>query len=140
MKETPSLLLCGKSPRQVMQLLGTEFGRNLVGEEFWSRIWLHTTEGRHVVADDCRFPNEVRAIQRRDGVTLRVMRPGHVATEHSSHASETALDGFVADFVVLNDSTRSDLIDRVEAVIQEYSRARAAEKTFPVAYSPSAAE
>jgi hypothetical protein len=65
LKEVPDESLCGKSPRQFMQLLGTEFGRELIGPDFWVRQWRAAVEkeclieGRGlIVADDVRFPNE----------------------------------------------------------------------------------
>src|SRR6266550_5970312 len=41
LKELPCDLLGGKSPREFMQLLGTEFGRNLIDRNLWIRAWEH---------------------------------------------------------------------------------------------------
>ena len=53
-KEHPCSLLLNKTPRYAMQTLGTEWGRELIGENIWTHIWkCHVTEllvqGRKVV-------------------------------------------------------------------------------------------
>ena len=68
LKETPCDLLCGKTPRQAMQLLGTEWGRDLISPDFWVSAWSAAVDRAltggaiGIVADDCRFLNEVAAI------------------------------------------------------------------------------
>jgi hypothetical protein len=121
-KEEPMMLLCWKSPRQVMQTLGTEWGRNLVGANLWVGAWAYSCEGRRVVADDVRFENEVHAIKRRDGVTIRVIRPGHSITSNE-HASENNLDGYIADYVIMNTGTREELRSEICRVMREYQNA-----------------
>src|SRR5690606_21287800 len=62
-KELPCALLSGKTPRHAMQTLGTEWGRNCIGENFWVDLWTyHASQHERVVVDDCRFANEARAI------------------------------------------------------------------------------
>lgn len=89
LKETPCDLLCGKTPRQAMQWLGTEFGRDMIGPDLWIRAWkaaLARTSGP-VVVDDCRFPNEAAAIRAAGGVMIRIERPGAGAGA-AGHSSE----------------------------------------------------
>lgn len=94
LKETPLPHLCGKSPRQFMQLLGTEFGRELIGPAIWVNRWAalaeqHTLiEGGPVVADDVRFPNEADAIRAAGGILVRIERPGAGSATGAGHASE----------------------------------------------------
>ena len=38
-KEIPCQLLCDKTPRYAMQTLGTEWGRNIIGENIWVNLW-----------------------------------------------------------------------------------------------------
>jgi hypothetical protein len=72
-KEEPHALLNGKSPRFAMQTLGTEWGRNIIGENFWVDHWRYSVEGLdHVVVEDCRFPNEADAIRALGGVIIEV--------------------------------------------------------------------
>jgi hypothetical protein len=93
-KERPSALLGGKTPRQAMQLLGTEWGRQLVADDLWIDAWArHADEalaaGRPIVVDDVRFLNEVTAIRRRGGRIVRVVREGARSSSGATHASET---------------------------------------------------
>ena len=69
-KETPCDLLCGKTPRAAMQALGTEWGRDCVGENLWVNAAMKQVDeyialGVSVVIDDCRFDNEAEAVTRR---------------------------------------------------------------------------
>lgn len=93
-KAAPSELLCGKSPRWAMQSLGTEWGRQMLGESLWVDAWRRRVEampaGAKIVVDDCRFPNELEAARSLGFVPVRIWREGAGAGEH---LSECALDG-----------------------------------------------
>jgi hypothetical protein len=109
LKETPLSLLNGKSPRFAMQTLGTDWGRELFGDDLWvnstmGRVRRHMSEGKSVVIDDLRFPNEADAIKAAGGYVVRVVRPG--ATITNAHASEGGLDSYKVDAQVVNDSSR----------------------------------
>jgi hypothetical protein len=112
-KESPHPFLCGKSPRQAMQLLGTEWGREMIGEDFWVIAWAGMASGRRVVADDVRFPNEAEAIRRRDGIIIRIVRPGRQGTAHTEHMSERALLGFECDATIVNDGSIPELREKL---------------------------
>ena len=90
LKEKPCALLCGKTPRHAMQTIGTEWGRNLIGEDLWVNAWRHQVnkmiETQPVVCDDVRFANEAKAIRDMGGLVVRVTRPGKERI--SSHPSE----------------------------------------------------
>lgn len=38
LKEAPCDLLCGQTPRHAMVTLGTEWGRDMIGGDFWTEI------------------------------------------------------------------------------------------------------
>ncbi len=108
----------GKSPRQIMQLLGTEFGRKLVCDDVWLRVmrarldaWAHV----HVVIPDVRFPNELEAVQAWGGQVWRVERPGVAAV--NPHPSETALDDAKFDRRLVNNQTIEVLNNDVDRLI-----------------------
>lgn len=100
LKEVPTPLLCGRTPRQAMQWLGTEWGRDLIGGSLWIEAWRASVErvgGFHVpgegwrrliVADDVRFANEAQAIRDRGGIVVRLDRDGAGSTSGGDHASE----------------------------------------------------
>lgn len=81
LKEKPCALLGGKSPRQAMQLLGTEWGRDRIHPELWVNVAMAAAaavldQGGKVVIDDARFPNEIAAVRDMGGKVIRVSRPG----------------------------------------------------------------
>lgn len=96
LKEVPSDLLCGRTPRQFMQLLGTEFGREMIGEDVWVRAWERALgelavdgfKPLRIVADDLRFENEAAAIRRRGGVVVQLIREGAGSATGGRHVSE----------------------------------------------------
>ncbi len=65
------------SPRQGLQLLGTEAGRNIFGDDIWitgvEKRWIDAGTPRTVITD-CRFPNEIDLIKRSGGYVIRVAR------------------------------------------------------------------
>jgi predicted kinase len=111
LKEVPCDLLMGKTPRQAMQWLGTEWGRNMVGENLWVNQWLNrATRHRLVVAEDVRFPNEVLTLRENGGKLIRIKRPGqHRSSATFGHTSENLLDKLDADAEVVNDGSITDL-------------------------------
>lgn len=62
----------GRSCREVLQELGTEWGRRM-HPDLWVRYALRHVTGP-TVFEDVRFPNEARAIQSAGGVVVRVHR------------------------------------------------------------------
>lgn len=66
------------------------------------------------IITDMRFPNEMEAVELREGVTIKVVRPG---TAVGTHPSETALDDAYFDHVISNDGTIEDLIEKVRQVL-----------------------
>lgn len=101
LKEAPCALLGGRTPRQAMQWLGTEWGREMVDPQLWLRAWAAEAE-RHdrVVCDDVRFPNEEAAIRGRGGVIVRIDCPWAASVSGGGHASE--MQAIRADYVLPN--------------------------------------
>ncbi len=100
--------------RRLLQCMGTEVGRQLVGDNVWVDIAMRTIDAnpeQNWVVTDVRFPNEASAIKSRSGYMLRVNRLNHSAV--NNHASEHAMDNYMFDNVVINDGTLDDLSDNV---------------------------
>lgn len=120
LKETPLLYLCGKTPRHAMQTLGTQWGRDCIGKDFWVNLWgqraLTTLRGGgRVVVDDCRFPNEAAAVRKLGGDVYMIMGRGGIPGEHESERGAGA-----ADLVIANDNTVGDLHGKVEEALKRY--------------------
>lgn len=104
LKEVPIPEL-GVSPRHLMITLGTEWGRDQVHAEIWTRLWAARAEQfDRVVADDVRFPNEVYLIRGLGGQLWRIHRPGVVAAAHSSEQLQAD-----ADRTLYNDGSIDEL-------------------------------
>ncbi len=97
--------------RRLMQALGTEAGRNILGENIWvdtARKQIDAIDGP-VVITDVRFPNEAELVTD-IGTLVRITRPS-LGVPTDLHPSETALDDWWVDpdFDVVNDGTIADL-------------------------------
>lgn len=126
LKEEPSSKLCGKSPRHAMVTLGTEWGRQMIGEDIWVEAWKravrpHLERGVDVLTEDLRFPNEYEAVRSLGGIVVRVTRPGLVPGDHESE--QHALK-FAADVEIANDGNLADLYWYCSSVaVKEIDRA-----------------
>ncbi|APT31945.1 hypothetical protein MCBMB27_02654 [Methylobacterium phyllosphaerae] len=124
-KEKPSPVLAGRSPRYAMQHLGTAWGRELMGPDFWTRAWEEAVERAFergalgVVAEDCRFENEAAAVRAVGGSVLRIERPGLPAIA-GGHVSES---GIKDAYAVLNDGSPDTLFARLDFVVRRIERA-----------------
>ena len=117
LKEAPCDLLCGKTPRHAMITLGTEWGREMIGPNFWTNTWERKArelleQGFHVVCDDVRFPNEVEAIHALGGSVIRIERIGVSTGAHVSEAQD-----FAVDWTVPNIGTIGELRRRIDDVL-----------------------
>jgi len=98
--------------RRLLQVFGTEVGRNLFGERFWiDQAFKRAEEYQRVVFSDVRFPNEAKAILQRSGDVWRINRHNH--TPVNGHTSEHAMDMFMFKHVIYNDGTIDDLSNDV---------------------------
>jgi hypothetical protein len=114
--------------RELLQTLGTDWGRHQVAMDLWlseweskARVW--SRSGTSIVADDLRFPNEAEAVTRLGGKIWRVERPDMEELPCHSHSSEGNLDSLKFDQVYNNDGTIEDLVKKVRQGLK-YTRAR----------------
>jgi len=116
-KENP--LPIGKSPRQLLQTLGTDWGRNLVSELIWLEVafwrWEKATANGFpvIVAPDVRFANEARLIHDQGGEVWLIHRPDVAPV--AAHPSEAGIPLAMIDRLVVNSGTVDQLRERVEA-------------------------
>jgi hypothetical protein len=110
------------SVREFLQKLGTEAMREGLHTNVWvnalfadyNRESFRSDVKTNWIITDMRFPNEMEAVELREGVTIKVVRPG---TAVGTHPSETALDDAYFDHVISNDGTIEDLIEKVRQVL-----------------------
>lgn len=137
LKEEPSPFLDGHTPRYAMQTIGTEWGRWLMGPDFWlGGLLARLPFDGNIVISDARFPNEIEALRSVGAYIVKIERPGngvsritrlrrwlarspYLAFLDNRHVSEIFADQFdEADEVLLNDfHTAEDFQDVVRAVV-----------------------
>ena len=120
-KKEEKIAEIGVSPRQMMQTLGTEWGRSCIHPELWIMVAAGAVEqqqklGRDVVIDDVRFQNEAEMVHRLGGELWLVDRPGVVY--EGEHASEGALADVLPDVVVNNSGSLEHLREVVAALLE----------------------
>jgi hypothetical protein len=97
--------------RRLLQVMGTEVGRMLFGENVWIDYLvkkypnISRTNTRYVITD-CRFENEAQFVQDAFGKIVWIARPG---VESDGHASESNIVETYADHFIENDTTLEDL-------------------------------
>jgi hypothetical protein len=107
--------------RGLMQRMGTEVGREMFGENFWvDAAMKRAKDGDKIVFADVRFPNEADAIKKLGGKVVRVLRDGILAA--NSHISETALDDYTFDVLIVNSGSLDELASMVEDVAENVAR------------------
>lgn len=102
--------------RRLLQNLGTEVGRNMIGENVWVDIMArkiddHRGAGHPVVVTGIRFPNEVQMIEALFGQAVWLERPGTQAPTEgtAAHASENSVSASDFHWTLHNDSTLAAL-------------------------------
>lgn len=111
----------GKSPRQLTQTLGTEWGRDQVHPDLWVLIaneqWkARKARGESLVVSDVRFANEAKWILDQGGTLIEIIRPG--AETVNAHMSENVdLDGYNR-YMLINHLTLADLYHRVDQIME----------------------
>lgn len=122
LKESADVWLEGKSPREAMQTLGTEWGRNNIHQELWVNTLLRRVERmRAAIVPDVRFANECYAIQRAGGRVFRIDAGARVPDgSHSDHASEREIKDLPVDDVIDNSGSAVQLVENLSAVLRKF--------------------
>ncbi|MDC6350717.1 hypothetical protein PP178_04070 [Zeaxanthinibacter sp. PT1] len=124
------------TPRKLMQLIGTEFGREMIHPDIWVHALMNqyrpmvyespelaSKEGLPAyeiidpkwIISDVRFENEAEAVQEH-GMLIWVERPG--LEKNDSHASENSLSPEDCDLVIENDGSVDRLVGKVEMALE----------------------
>ncbi|MEE8233790.1 MAG: hypothetical protein V3R41_03830 [Gammaproteobacteria bacterium] len=117
-KEEPCPFYPEVTNRWMMQTLGTEWGRDQIGNDFWVSVMPEQIGvGQKIVFPDVRFIGEANMIKRRGGIMVQVIRPGVKIPEGAEHSSEGGLDDYEFDAIILNDTTLENLKDKVDTFV-----------------------
>lgn len=126
-KERPLPWLNDKSPRFLMQTLGTEWGRNMIDPNLWIKVVRKRIEMLQaqanppslVVFSDVRFDNEAEMIRSLGGWIIHLSRGD--AVEVAAHVSENGVTPSPSeDLCIYNDGTLSDLERQAEVALAAY--------------------
>jgi len=101
--------------RRLLRKLGTEAGRDILGQNIWvdaadDRIKEAWSEGVDVVVTDVRFPNEAKLIKTLGGYLAEVARPGH---QDNGHVSESHYASFPRDVLFYNGGTKREFCEQI---------------------------
>lgn len=128
------------TPREALQKMGTEVGRDIFHKDFWvlqleNRLRFHDNK---VVITDVRFPNEIDWIHKIGGQVYEIQRgptPSwykilkatypdkdyesrwNIMSDYNIHPSEWAWVGCRVDGVIKNDGTKEDLTNLLKLII-----------------------
>lgn len=119
--------------REFLQILGTEAMRDNLHENVWVNALfadykkeltfcgidnkgglVQCAKYPNWIITDMRFENELESVVLRNGITIRVVRPG---TAVGTHPSETALDDTEFHYNIINNGTIEDLVEKVREVL-----------------------
>lgn len=122
LKEVPTQLLNGRTPRHAMQTLGTEW-RELMHRNLWVDIWhrnilSHPSEAK-IVVDDVRFHHEANTVISLGGKMVRIDRPENPLIATAGHISEIELTGLSVNGVIINNAKPEAMLRQLETIIGE---------------------
>lgn len=89
-KNIQGLKLVKMTPRMLMQMLGTEFGRDMVHPNLWVNALMNEYKKQKWLVTDVRFPNEAKAIKDRGGILIRLDREGFDNSKQIEWSCDTA--------------------------------------------------
>lgn len=128
----------GLTPRHVLQVLGTEIGRQIHPEVWLRYCWERATamvfepNCSGVVVTDVRFANELDFFKARGAKLVKIVRPGQEKLEgeagaHVSELEQDAMSDGVFDAVVTNAGTLDELHHQVREIATEFGLQRVEE-------------
>lgn len=117
----------GKSKRELYQLFGTEFGRDMIDHDIWVKMAQHNlnkarnapyyyTDWQGAVFTDVRFDNEAEFIKRNGGIIIEVIRDN--APKVRAHVSEEGINEQFIDYVIFNNGTIDELHAEVDSILK----------------------
>jgi Deoxynucleotide monophosphate kinase len=123
----------GFSPREILQKLGTECGRDVFGKDIWLKRgiqewenlkkyheeYMKTNPQKHyysgMIFTDVRFDNEADAIREHGGKIIHVLRDNTESV--SEHTSEAGINMNSNDIVVYNNDSLEDLYINISDIM-----------------------
>lgn len=108
-----------KTPRQILQLFGTEVGRQIDDQVWIKNMQLRLASAEMAVIDDLRFPNEAQAVKDSGGIVVGIQRPGLIADDHPSELELVENWGTMVDITLNNAASLPALYAMIEEVLDD---------------------
>lgn len=107
--------------RRLLQNLGTEVGRNMLGRDVWvnameNQLELLREQGKDVILTGVRYPNEVEMVAALGGRLIWVDRPGFEGS--GTHASENSVSAEDFAETLDNDGSLEDLYEKAGGLLK----------------------
>lgn len=125
------------SPRELMQTLDTEWGRDLYGTNFWVKLAerrlamledVETERFQGAVFSDVRFPQEADWIRQHGGTVIHLHRPGNAQVR--AHLSEAGIALHKRDQLITNGGDLDELNARLTIAVEQMIDAGGATACF----------
>jgi hypothetical protein len=125
-KGNPNRFIKKYTYRDLLQKIGTDCMRDIIHENVWVNALMVNYLPPHQSLDnkvemypnwiitDMRFPNELKAVKDRNGITIRLQKG---LDTNEGHLSETALDLVKFDYIINNNGSIEDLIENVKEIL-----------------------
>lgn len=113
-------ILIKLTPRKLLQLIGTECGRNIIHPNIWinclkSKYDLYKND-YNIIIPDLRFNNEAEFIEKNNGKIIIVYRK---IDNESDHPSETSLSISSDYSTIENNGTIDDLKLKIQIILKQ---------------------
>jgi hypothetical protein len=113
----------GKSPRQLMQTLGTEWGRHLVREDLWlrhaqRRLQYYQQISGRVVITDVRFENEAAWLRSRGGRVWHIARTDRAGVNPHTSEAGVQFNAEAGDDLIDNNHGLEQLADEIRHALR----------------------
>lgn len=117
LKQVESPRINNKTPRYLMQTIGTEWGRERMHQDFWRDLGLRMAKAHpRCVITDVRFDNEAQAVRDAGGYMVKIIREG-MPKANDAHASEAGVSDHLINSRVYNQSTVEVLQKRLISLV-----------------------
>tara|TARA_R110000822_G_scaffold133553_2_gene271006 strand:+ start:1253 stop:1792 length:540 start_codon:yes stop_codon:yes gene_type:complete len=112
----------GVTPREAMQKLGTEYGRDMINTDIWAiRTRQEIKNNDLMVLTDLRYDNEAELILSMGGIVINVDRDSRdIISGVKGHKSEVNINANLITETVKNNGSLVDLYKKIDGVVLKH--------------------
>lgn len=123
-KETPLKEWDNKTPRQLLQWMGTDVLRNQFDKDIFLKNMEQKINGHldfydNIIISDVRFDNEAQMIQHLGGCVIQIDATERLGVGNDTHPTENGISENLKDMVIYNNSNEEHLITEINTVITQ---------------------